>query len=124
MKRVIIESPYGSDDDQIIARNIRFLQACMHDAIVNHNEAPFASHGLYTQPGVLDDRNPEERSLGIQAGFLWRDVAEATIVYTNLGVTKGMKYGIEHAEENGTPIIRRLCPGWPELSLINGDASA
>lgn len=120
MKRVIIESPYGSDDDQIVARNLRFLQACMHDCIVNHNEAPYASHGLYTQPGVLDDRTPEERRRGIEAGFTWRDVADATIVYTNLGITKGMKYGIAHAEERGTPIEYRLLDGWAELSVIDG----
>ncbi len=120
MRRVVIESPYGSDDDRIVERNVRFLQACMHDAFVNHNEAPFASHGLYTQPGVLDDRDPAQRELGIQAGFLWRDAAEATIVYTNLGITKGMQYGIQHAEERGHPIVYRVLQSWAELSVIDG----
>jgi hypothetical protein len=120
MRRVVIESPYGSDDDQIVERNLRFLRACMRDAIVNHDEAPYASHGLYTQPGVLDDRIPVERERGIQAGFLWRDVADATVVYTNLGITKGMQYGIAHAEGRGIPIEYRVLDSWAELSVING----
>lgn len=123
MKRVIIESPYGSDDDQIVERNIRFLRACMHDAIVNHNEAPYASHGLYTQPGVMNDRDEKERDLSIQAGLLWRDVAELAVVYTNLGITKGMRFGIQHAEERDNPIVYRRLDSWAELSVIDGDKS-
>lgn len=76
MKRVIIESPYAGDID----RNLRYLRACMADCL-RRGEAPFASHGLYTQPGVLDDDKPDERKLGIEAGFAWRDVAEMTVVY-------------------------------------------
>lgn len=75
-------------------------------------EAPYASHGLYTQPGVLDDNDPAERRHGIAAGFLWRDVAEATVVYTDLGITSGMQHGIEDARAKGRPIEFRTCPGW------------
>ena len=92
----------------------------MHDSIVNHDEAPYASHGLYTQPGVLDDRIPVERDRGIVAGFLWREAADATIVYTNLGITTGMAYGIAHAEARGRPIEYRLLDSWAELSVIDG----
>ena len=86
MRKVIIESPYAGN----IELNLRYLRACMHDAIVNHGEAPFASHGLYTQPGVLRDEDPEERNLGIACGFAWRNIADATIVYIDLGISRGM----------------------------------
>src|ERR1700755_3035441 len=95
--RVVLESPYGAATPTEIERNVRYLRMCLHDAIVVHGEAPMASHGLYTQPGVLRDHVPEERALGISLGFAWRDVAEKTVVYTDLGISTGMKDGICHA---------------------------
>ena len=108
MKRVVIESPYAGD----VERNLRYLRACMHDCF-KRDEAPFASHGLYTQPGVLRDEVPEEREMGIVGGFAWRDAAEVTVVYTDLGMSSGMKYGIADAEKKGRPIeYRKLGDGW------------
>ncbi len=60
-------------------------------------EAPFASHAIYTLPGVLRDDDPEERALGIRAGFAYRPAVEATIVYTDLGISPGMEAGIKDA---------------------------
>lgn len=109
MKLVIIESPYAGN----VELNLRYLRACMHDSLVNHGEAPYASHGLYTQPGVLHDDVAEERATGIHAGFAWRDVAELTVVYTDLGITKGMTYGIEHAQKSGIRVeYRTLGEEW------------
>jgi hypothetical protein len=62
---------------------------------------------------VLDDRDSEQRRLGIEAGFAWREVSHATIVYTDLGVTSGMKHGILHAEKRGATIeYRTLGESW------------
>lgn len=108
MIRVVIESPYAADTDEGVQKNLTYLRACMNDCF-KRSEAPFASHGLYTQKGVLDDRVPEERKLGIKAGFVWADLAERRVVYIDLGITDGMKKGIEHAEEIGQPVeYRRL----------------
>lgn len=111
MRRVIIESPFAGD----VERNLRYLRACMADCLVR-GEAPFASHGLYTQPGVLDDSIPEERELGIVAGFAWREVAAITAVYTDLGVSRGMEYGIAAAtrlvEESPEHRIEYRSIGW------------
>ena len=93
MRRVVIESPFAGG----IARNLDYLRACMADCL-RRGEAPFASHGLYTQPGVLDDNDPEQRKLGIAAGFAWRAMADATVVYTDLGVSRGMVEGLKHAQ--------------------------
>lgn len=119
MRRVVIESPYAAPSTEGIERNLRYLRACMADCL-QRGESPFASHGLYTQPGVLRDHVAEERLLGIRAGFAWRDVADATVIYTDLGITAGMAAGREDAEAKGRVIeIRQLGSDWdrkPDLS--------
>lgn len=102
MRRVIVESPYAGD----IERNLEYARQCMHDCLMR-GEAPFASHLLYAQPHILDDDVPEERELGILAGFAWRSVAEATVVYTDHGISNGMREGIKQAETEGRPIEYR-----------------
>lgn len=105
---VQIESPYAGD----IERNLRYLRACMRDCLLR-GEAPYASHALYTQPGVLRDEVPEEREHGIQAGFAMRCAMDKTVVYTDCGTSGGMKYGIAHAESIGHPIeYRTLGADW------------
>lgn len=92
MKKVIIESPYAGD----IERNITYARMCMKDSF-NRGEAPFASHLLYTQEGILNDGVKQERDLGIDAGLEWGKLAELTAVYIDYGITSGMQYGIENA---------------------------
>lgn len=99
MRRVILESPYAGD----VERNINYARACLRDCL-KRGEAPIASHLLYTQTGVLDDNVPEERQWGIDAGLTWGSVAEATVVYIDLGISRGMQYGIECAKQDGRPV--------------------
>lgn len=108
MMLVIIESPYAGE----VEANLTYLRRCMRDCLLR-GEAPFASHGLYTQPGVLDDSNSEDREHGIRAGFAWRNVAAKTVVYTDRGTTPGMQRGIRHAQQVGQPVeFRQL--DWEE----------
>lgn len=111
-KRVIVETPFKGATPEEEARNIEYARACARDCLVNHCEAPFLSHLIYTQPGILRDGVEEERWHGINAGLAWGDVAEATIVYLDLGVSKGMEYGIENAKKAGRPIDYRRLPEW------------
>ena len=107
MKRfVILESPFAGD----VVRNKAYALACMRDSLLNHNEAPFMSHILYTE--ALDDMVPEERTIGIDAGLEIGTRAEATIVYIDLGISPGMKLGIEHAREHGRHIEYRNLVSW------------
>lgn len=108
MKLVIIESPYSGD----VELNRKYLQAAMRDCLVNHGEAPFASHGLYTQPGVLNDDIKIERHLGITSGFEWRKKADKTVVYTDLGITDGMRWGIENAQSINHRVEFRSLEDW------------
>ena len=106
---VIIESPYAGD----VERNVRYARACMRDCLLR-GEAPYASHLLYTQPGVLADEIPEERRNGIAAGFAWRSVAKKTVVYVDEGISTGMRYGIDHAKGIGHEIEYRTLAWWPK----------
>jgi hypothetical protein len=107
MRIVVIESPFAGDEET----NLRYLRAAMKDCLLR-GEAPYASHALYTQPGVLDDSIPDEREHGIMAGFAFRAIADATVVYTDLGTSRGMDYGIAHAHDGGRPIEYRSLPEW------------
>lgn len=112
--RVMIESPYGSDDPNIVTRNLRYARACLRDSL-SRGEAPFASHLLYTQ--VLDDRIPEDRLQGIHAAMSWLDSVDIMAVYTDLGLSHGMKYAIEQATNTYGRMIRvefREIPNWTE----------
>jgi hypothetical protein len=93
---VIIESPYAGEVD----RNIRYAQAALRDSL-GRGEAPLASHLLYTQ--VLD---------GIDAASEFYDVVDRVAVYEDLGISPGMKLGIERASEAGKPVTFRRIPGW------------
>ena len=113
MRLVIIESPFAGD----VVRNLRYLRACMRDCL-RRGEAPYVSHALYTQPGVLDDTNASDRMLGMSAGFAWRDRVDATVVYTDLGRSPGMEAGVAHAASKGQAIeARSLGPDWEARAL-------
>lgn len=108
MIRVILESPYAGD----IKRNIAYARCAVRDC-VKRGEAPIVSHLLFTQPGILKDEVPEERALGIEAGLIWGTAAEKTVVYADLGMSRGMQGGIERAEKEGRPVeIRYLGEDW------------
>jgi len=110
MIRVVLESPYAGKSDIDIYLNEVYGELCMRDCIVNYNEAPYASHLLYTRKYVLDDKKPEQRKLGIEAGFFWRDVAARTVFYIDLGMTKGMELGIVDCQEKRNEFNVRHLP--------------
>lgn len=125
--RVIIESPYAGRDPWgrfcpgLTAANEVYARLAMADAL-KRGEDPYASHLLYTQPGVLDDTVPEERELGMNAGWNWMAVADGVVAYVDLGVSPGMERGLHRAGVIGKPTAetRRLAdlpPGlaaWPD----------
>jgi len=109
MKRVVIESPYAAKTEEGIDLNEAYGELAMHDCLVNYNESPYASHLLYTRRFVLRDDVPTDRKLGIEAGFFWRDVAEKSVFYQDLGMTTGMRQGVVDCDNKDKPWeIRRL----------------
>ncbi len=104
---VILESPYKGDNWNETKQNLEYARRCMRDCFMR-GEFPFASHLLYTQKGILDDKNQEERRLGIEAGLCWGSFANKTVVYTDLGISKGMEQGIEEAKKLKRKIEMRV----------------
>ncbi len=101
-KLVFIESPYAGD----IEKNSRYALEALLDSIVK-GEAPFASHLLYTQ--VLDDTKYDQRLLGLKCASAFRAKCQLLAVYTDLGISPGMKLGMDHAQSLGIDIVfRRL----------------
>jgi hypothetical protein len=106
MKLVILESPYAGATPELRGRNVEYARNCLRDSLMK-NEAPIASHLLYTQEGVLDDLDVGERERGIQAGLAWLRVADLTAVYVDFGISRGMEEGIEAAKKAGVRVQYR-----------------
>lgn len=128
MRRVILETPYKGDGWKDTQENLRFARLCARDCLIR-GEAPFASHLLYTQPGILNDKIPQERSLGVEAGFAWKTVADATVVYINQGISEGMSMGIRKAIEEGQKVEYRNLASYekkwrPVIITITGASGA
>lgn len=105
MRLVIVESPLAGD----VETNIEYAKDALADCF-ERGEAPFASHLLY--PGTLDDDIPDQRTLGIEAGLAWGAKADATVVYVDRGISRGMAQGILRAHEEGRPVEVRSVSAW------------
>jgi hypothetical protein len=103
-RRVYLESSFHADTPEGLQKNAEYLRRCMLDSMAR-NEAPFASHMFYVQ--FLDDRVPAERETGIACGLAWGALAEVTVVYEDLGISTGMRRGIDDAQARGRPVEHR-----------------
>jgi hypothetical protein len=111
VRPVLLESPYGSDDPAIVARNVHYADACQLDAL-RRGDAPMLGHLLYTR--VLNDRVPAEREIGLRAHLAWVSVVELVVYYVDLGMTPGMRAALAAAEDECVPgEFRALGPSWP-----------
>jgi len=99
MFRVILESPYAGN----VISNVIYARACVRDSLLR-GESPLASHLLYTQPGILDDLDRNERAHGINAGYAWLRQADVIVVYIDHGITEGMQTGINLAKFCKIPV--------------------
>lgn len=97
---VIIETPYSGD----VEANTAYAPACLLDSL-RRDEAPIASHLLHTQ--VLDDMQADERTLGIEAGLAWYRVATKCVVYTDRGISAGMRKGLVRAMQHDVAVEYR-----------------
>jgi hypothetical protein len=112
MRRVILESPFAGKTDADIVANVTYARACVRDSVLR-GEAPIASHLLFTQPGILDDKVPTERALGIEAGLAWLIHADAMVLYVDRGMSPGMQDAMKEAQRHGVPTELR------SLTVIN-----
>lgn len=100
MRLVILETPYAGS----VRKHTAYARECLSDCL-RRDEAPLASHLLYTQ--VLDDTADGDRMLGVAAGLAWIPQADALVVYTDHGISAGMKAGIEAAKKAGVTVELR-----------------
>ena len=129
MRFVVVESPFaagvvtlpnGTLLNLLRDTNVAYARACMHDCLVRRREAPYASHLLYTQPGVLDDDIPAERSLGIAAGLELTGRADVRAFYVDRGLSTGMMYAIQWAADREQPCEVRTLGGEWDLGWYQG----
>lgn len=114
MKRVVIESPYRGDNPEEQDRNRDYAIACMQHSI-SLGEAPFASHLLYTQ--FLNETNPAERMLGIEIGLKWGESSDKVAVYQDLGISEGMRIGINRAFDQKKEVCYRFLPDYEDYKV-------
>jgi hypothetical protein len=108
MQVVALESPYAGD----VPRNTAYAHACVRECALRYGEAAFAMHLYMTH--ALDDLVSEERDVGIEGGLALIEALQAktSVVYVDLGVTPGMRKGIDSAWEKGrTVLLARLGGG-------------
>lgn len=120
MSFIVLETPFktttitlanGQEYTIEAHENLAYARACMRDCLFR-GEAVFASHALFTQEGVLDDNDPDERMRGIEAGFEIAKHAKKRVFYLDRGITSGMRLGLVNATALG-----QVC----EVRMLGGD---
>ena len=91
---VIVESPFagkGRTEEEIRASmeaNRKYaIDACVD--CIRRGEVPYASHLFF--PQFLDELKPEERELGLTAGYAMWSSASRIVFYEDLGFSLGME---------------------------------
>src|SRR5215471_14951877 len=116
--RVIIESPFAGG-----WQNVLYARQCVLDSL-SRGESPYASHLLYTQKGMLDDKNPTERKRGIAAADGWLEVADYVAVYMDRGITEGMLHGVIKGARMGKTVKLRWLQSNRAEVIDEGDQDA
>lgn len=103
----IIESPFAGKQSGAEWRveNVKYLNRCLFDSMIIRGELPFASHGFF--PAFLDEDDPKDRQMGIEAGYdFWR-FASKIAFYLDMGMTPGMARAFDRARAENLPIDER-----------------
>ena len=95
---VLLELPYESKTKEELEKYIEYAESCIDDCF-ERGESPFNYHLFHPPEIILRNNESKERKLRIEADLAWMELADAIVVYTDLGITKGMKRGIERAKE-------------------------
>ena len=96
MKRVFICSPYRGD----VERNVKAARNhARMAAIIGY--CPIAPHLLF--PQFLNDRDPEERIMGITLGVEQMKMCDEVWVFGSR-ISNGMGFELEKAKELGIPV--------------------
>ena len=133
MKRVIVESPFAAPkelrdeaaradraytqdpsflvfNELTVARNAVAMAEAKHRRYLralalfclSRGESPYASHAIL--PQWLDDNDPVQRQLGIDAGLVWAPAAELVVFGIDCGISGGMRYAYASHVRAGRPV--------------------
>ena len=97
-KLCYICSPYRGDTE----RNVKYAQELTRRAVCT-SHIPITPHLYITQ--ALDDRNPEERALGMEAGLHLLEPCECIMIGGRYGISEGMRHEIERARRLGKTFL-------------------
>lgn len=105
--RVILESPFKSNDPKIFFENMLYVNMVARHLTIEKGMCPLFFHTFYTQ--FLDDSNDNERALGLDASFHHHDRINTRIIAVDRGLSSGMKLGTEYGLEIGCmPVLFSL----------------
>lgn len=95
---IYVCSPYGGEKEN-------YERALVYGRyVVSQGHTPIIPHTMLH--GILDDKNPEERRRGLEAGKMLLKQCNAVWVFGKReNASVGMREEIEHANEFGIPII-------------------
>ena len=88
MNTVTVESPFAANETNSEAVHRAYLERCILDCI-KRGESPYASHKMLTD--ALDDSIPEQRTTGIEAGYIYAARSDKIAFYIDYGTSHGMK---------------------------------
>lgn len=111
MRICVIESRYEATNSVELTRNLAYARALV-EYVTLRGDSPCASHLLITQS--LDDRDLEQRKLGMAAGLALLRVADIHAFGIDLGVSDGMRAAMEIAR---APEADGSKPTYEEISL-------
>ena len=86
-------------------RNVKYAQELTGRA-VRRGLVPITPHLYLTQ--ALDDNDPAERALGMEAGMHLLTPCEAIMIGGRYGISEGMRYEIEQAHKMGKNFSLRI----------------
>lgn len=108
--KVFIVSPYKNENPVEFQKNVDYAKQILRDSL-SRGEAPFLPHMLYTEKEF-------GRSWSINAGHTWLESADKFVIYSDRGISNGMKKGLSLAKQKNIPIEYRMLPN----SNLDADA--
>ena len=101
MAFAIVESPYAALGHK---KAYEYVEEC-YKFLLGKGHTPFASHYNYTV--VLNDMVEEDRQLGMGAGhnLIRSRKADFIVVFTDYGISSGMRLAIDLAKQYNVPIM-------------------
>lgn len=100
-KVIYLSSPLSGKTESDVDRNIAFVKRAARFAI-KQGVMPYIPH--LTLPTILNDKDPEERALGISLDLDLLERCDELWMFVENGISSGMKTEQEAAERFGIPI--------------------